>query len=189
LFAQAGQVTRECVVGDGIFFGAIALLGGLAFKYMKAHPFYRYKTQKFKDQYQHQLHHALSAQYGETKGYWIARALTDYIFDFGRRIYSDYHVEQHAGLAQEEKHHLNKYRIEVPEALCDQLVQRAVELQVPQLRFQNHIKELSDLLIVPVGQLTPGSVNRIAHAEVYIAELTKMRLTQAQMKFFIEKNS
>ena len=71
-------------MGEGFFFGAVAILGGLVMRYMKTHPHYKHKTQKLKDAYQDKLHRILSSTYGDTKAYWVSRALTDYIFDFGQ---------------------------------------------------------------------------------------------------------
>lgn len=176
-------------MGEGFFLGAVAVLGGLVLRYMKTHPHYKHKTQKLKDAYQEKLHQVLISRYGDTKAYWISRALADYIFDFGRRLYVDHHVEKHDSFAQKEKEHLSSYRIETAEALCEQLVQRAVELNVPVLRFQNHIQEMWNLMLIPVGQLTPGAVKRIAGAEVYVNELQAIRLTQAQMHYFLDKSS
>ena len=176
-------------MGEGLLVGAIIILGGLVAGYMKKHPFYQFKTQKFKEQYQHKLHHVLRQKLDENKAYWVSRALADHLFDFGRRLYVDHHVEQHQKFIPSEKIHLQDYRLETPENLCEQLVLRAVELQIPLLRFQNHLKELWDLQLVPVGQLTPGSVKRIAGAQTYIAELEQMRLTQVQIAHFLDKNS
>ena len=175
-------------MGEGLFFGAVAVLGGLVLRYMKTHPHYKHKTQKLKDVYQEKLHHALSPGYGDTKAYWVSRALSDYIFDFGRRLYVDHHVEKHDSFAQIEKEHLSSYRIETPEVLCEQLVQRAVELNIPVLRFQNHIQEMWNLMLIPVGQLTPGSVQQIAGADAYVNELRAIRLNQAQIHYFLEKS-
>ena len=44
-------------------------------------------------------------------------------------------------------------------------------------------------MLIPVGQLTPGSVKRIAGADAYINELQAIKLTQAQMHYFLEKSS
>jgi len=57
------------------------------------------------------------------------------------------------------------------------------------LRFQNHAKELSGLYLIPVGQLMPSVVKRIAGGDPYVTELEQMRLTQAQMAIFLAKNS
>jgi hypothetical protein len=176
-------------MGEGLLVGAIIILGGLVAGYTKKHPFYQFKTQKFKEQYQHKLHHVLRHKLDENKSYWVSRALADHLFDFGRRLYVDHHVEQHQKFIPSEKIHLQDYRLETPENLCEQLVLRAVELQIPLLRFQNHLKELWDLQLVPVGQLTPASVKRIAGAQTYIAELEQMRLTQVQIQYFMDKNS
>ncbi len=176
-------------MGEGLLVGAIIILGGLVAGYMKKHPFYQFKTQKFKEQYQHKLHHVLRQKLDENKAYWVSRALADHLFDFGRRLYVDHHVEQHQKFIPSEKIHLQDYRLETPENLCEQLVLRAVELQIPLLRFQNHLKELWDLQLVPVGQLTHASVKRIAGAQTYIAELEQMRLTQVQIQYFMDKNS
>jgi len=176
-------------MGEGLLVGAIIILGGLVAGYMKKHPFYQFKTQKFKEQYQQKLYHVLRQKLDENKAYWVSRALADHLFDFGRRLYVDHHVEQHQKFIPSEKIHLQDYRLETPENLCEQLVLRAVELQIPLLRFQNHLKELWDLQLVPVGQLTPASVKRIAGAQTYIAELEQMRLTQVQIQYFMDKNS
>ena len=180
---------QRCVMGEGFFFGAVAVLGGLVLRYMKTHPHYKHKSQKLKDAYQEKLHQVLSVSYGDTKAYWVSRALADYIFDFGRRLYVDHHVEKHEGYAQKEKEHLSSYRIETPEVLCEQLVQRAVELNIPVLRFQNHVQEMWNLMLIPVGQLTPASVKRIPGADAYVSELQGIRLTQAQMHYFLEKSN
>ena len=176
-------------MSEGILLGVIVVLGGLVAGYMKKHPFYKYKTQKYKDQYQQRLHAALLIKHSENKAYWISRALTDYLFDFDRRLYQDHHIEQHLSYLTNEKHYLHEYRLETPENLCEQLVLRAVELQIPVLRFQNHAKELSGLYLISVGQLTPASIKSIAGADAYLAELEQMRLTPAQMQLFLSKNS
>ena len=176
-------------MGEGILIGAIVIIGGLVARYMKTHPFYQFKTQKFKEQYQTKLQAVLKQKLDQNKAYWISRALADYLFDFGRRLYVDHHVEQHEKFVPSEKIHLQDYRLETPENLCEQLVLRAVELQIPILRFQNHMKELWNLQLIPVGQLTPAAVKRIAGAQTYIAELEQMRLTQVQIAHFIDKYS
>jgi len=176
-------------VGEGILLGAIVIIGGLVARYMQTHPFYKFKTQKYKEQYQIKLHDVLRHKFDENQAYWISRALADHLFDFGRRLYVDHHIETHEKFIPGEKMYLQEYRLETPENLCEQLVLRAVELKIPILRFQNHAKELSGLYLIPVGQLMPSVVKRIAGGDPYVTELEQMRLTQAQMAIFLAKNS
>jgi mannose/fructose/N-acetylgalactosamine-specific phosphotransferase system component IID len=45
---------------EGILIGGLVILGGLVASYMKTHPFYSHKTQKYKENYQRKLQDILS---------------------------------------------------------------------------------------------------------------------------------
>ena len=70
---------------EGILIGGLVVLGGLVASYMKKHPFYSHKTQKYKERYQDKLSDALSQSYSAVDAYWLSRAIADNIFDFGTR--------------------------------------------------------------------------------------------------------
>lgn len=40
---------------EGILIGGLVVIAGLVASYMKTHPFYRHKTQKYKERYQQKL--------------------------------------------------------------------------------------------------------------------------------------
>jgi len=80
---------------EGILIGGLVVLGGLVASYMKTHPFYSHKTQKYKERYQNKLQDVLLSDYDATDAYWLSRAIADNIFDFGTRTYHDYHVERY----------------------------------------------------------------------------------------------
>ena len=172
---------------EGLVIGSVLLLGGLVVRYMQKHPFYRYKTQKHKERYQSKLHDALEHRSNSTEAYWLSRAIADFIFDFGQRTYHDYHVEQYEKRAQSEIPHLYHLRIEEPNILCQQLVERAVELKVPTLLFGLHMRSLWGGYLVPVGRLAPKSIERIPGSAGYYAELSNLPASKDDMQRFMEK--
>lgn len=172
---------------EGLVIGSVLLLGGLVVRYMQTHPFYRYKTQKHKERYQSKLHDALEHRSDSTGAYWLSRAVADFIFDFGQRTYHDYHVEQFEKRAQSEIPHLYHLRIEEANTLCQHLVERAVELKVPASHFGLHMRSLWGSYLVPVGRLTPKSIERIPGSAVYYAELSNLPSSKEDMQRFMEK--
>ena len=48
---------------EGILIGGLVVLGGLVASYMKTHPFYTHKTQKYKERYQNKLQKQLAEHY------------------------------------------------------------------------------------------------------------------------------
>jgi hypothetical protein len=172
---------------EGLVIGSLLVLGGLVVRYMQKHPFYRYKTQKHKERYQSKLHDALEQRGDKAGAYWLSRATADFIFDFGQRTYHDYHVEQHEKRAKQEIPNLYHLGIEEPNTLCQQLVERAVELKVPASLFGLHMSSLWKGYLVPVGRLTPKGVERTPGAAAYYAELTNLPASKDDMQRFMEK--
>jgi hypothetical protein len=172
---------------EGLIIGSVLLLGGLVVRYMQTHPFYRYKTQKHKDRYQSKLHDALEERADKNAAYWLSRAIADFIFDFGQRTYHDYHVEQFEKRAKSEIAHLYHLRIEEPNTLCQELVERAVELKVPASHFGLHMRSLWGSYLVPVGRLTPKGVERIPGSAAYYAELVNLPASKEDMERFMQK--
>jgi hypothetical protein len=174
---------------EGLVIGSLLVLGGLVVRYMQTHPFYRYKTQKHKERYQSKLHDALEQRSDTTGAYWLSRAIADFIFDFGQRTYHDYHVEQYEKRAQSEIPHIYHLHIEEPNALCQQLVERAVEMKVPATVFGMHMRVLWRDYLVPVGRLAPKSIERVPGSAVYCAELSNLPASKEDMQRFMEKTT
>ena len=172
---------------EGLLIGSLLVLGGLVVRYMQKHPFYRYKTQKYKERYQSKLHDALEHRGDNTGAYWFSRAIADFIFDFGQRTYHDYHVEQYEKRAESEIPHLYHLRIEEPGTLCQHLVERAVEMKVPATVFGMHMRVLWRGYLVPVGRITPKSVESIPGSAAYYAELVNLPASKEDMQRFMEK--
>ena len=176
-------------MGETILIGGTLLLAGMVASLIKSHPFYKYKSQKFKDNYQAKLEHVLLDKYSKGEAYWISRALTDYIYDFGKRLYEDYHVERHLKHAIEEKVALQQYHLESPQVLCEELVIRAVELKIPHMLFFKHMKELWGHYLIPMGKLTPASINYLPGASLYYLELTKLPISTKEMTAFLDMHT
>lgn len=173
-------------MGETLLIGGGLLLGGIVSGLLKSHPFYKHKSQKFKDAYHAKLWHNLQIEYSENEAYWLSRALTDYIYDFSRRLYEDVHIERYMSHAIKEKNNLYKQNIESPNVLCEELVLRAVELKVPPMLFFTHMKELHGNYLVPMGKLTPDSIERMPGANAYYLELTKLPLSTKQMTQYLD---
>ena len=173
-------------MGEVLLIGGALLLGGLVSGLVKSHPFYKHQSQKFKDAYQAKLWHNLQSEYNKNEAYWISRALTDYIYDFNKRLYEDVHIERCMSHAIKEKNNLYKQHIESPNVLCEKLVLRAVELKVPPVLFFTHMKELHGNCLVPMGKLTPASIQSLPGASVYYLELTKLPLSTKQMTRYLD---
>lgn len=173
-------------MGETLLIGGALLLGGMIARFVKTHPFYRHKSQKFKDAYQAKLWDILHHKYSENEAYWISRALTDYIYDFSKRLYEDVHIERFIGHAIEERKNLYKYKIESPQVLCEELVLRAIELNVPATLFFSHMKELWGDYLIPMGKLTPNSIQSMAGSNSYYLELTKLPVSTKQMTHFLD---
>jgi hypothetical protein len=84
------------------------------------------------------------------------------------------------------KNDLYKLQIESPNILCEELVIRAVELRVPPMLFFTHLKELHENYLVPMGKLTPASIEDLPGASVYYLELTKLPLSTKQMTRYLD---
>jgi len=173
-------------MGEVLLIGGALLLGGLVSGLVKSHPFYKHQSQKFKDAYQAELWRNLQREYDKNEAYWISRALTDYIYDFNKRLYEDVHIERYMSHAIKEKNNLYKKRIESPNSLCEKLVLRAVELKVPPILFFTHMKELHRDYLVPMGKLTPASIQSLPGGGVYYIELTKLPLSTKQMTHYLD---
>ena len=88
--------------------------------------------------------------------------------------------------ALNEKNNLFKQHIESPNILCEKLVLRAVELKVPPVLFFTHMKELHGNCLVPMGKLTPASIQSLPGASVYYLELTKLPLSTKEMTHYLD---
>lgn len=173
-------------MGETLLIGGALFIGGMISGLVKSHPFYKHKSQKFKDAYQAKLWQSIQGQYSENEAYWISRAITDYIYDFNKRLYEDVHIERYMSHALKEKNNLYKLQIESPNVLCEELVIRAAELRVPPMLFFIHMKELHEMYLVPMGKLTPSSVESLPGASVYYLELTKLPLSTKQMTRYLD---
>jgi hypothetical protein len=173
-------------MGEVLLISGALIFGGMISSLVKGHPFYRHKSQKFKELYQEKLWHSLQDQYSKNEAYWISRAITDYIYDFNKRLYEDVHIERYMSHAIKEKNNLYKLQIESPNSLCEELVIRAVELRVPPMLFFTHMKELHENYLVPMGKLAPASIGSLPGASVYYLELTKLPLSTKQMSRYLD---
>jgi hypothetical protein len=70
--------------------------------------------------------------------------------------------------------------------LCEELVLRASELKVPATLFFSHMKELWGDYLIPMGKLTPNSIQSMAGANSYYLELTKLPVSTKQMTHFLD---
>ena len=95
-------------MGEALYFGIFIALGGYIARLAKTHPFYKYKTNKLKNKYFSHLYPFMAEKYDETEAYWLTRAITDYVFDFDRRLYRDHLVEKFRGHVDVEKENLYK---------------------------------------------------------------------------------
>jgi len=173
------------MIGEGLMIGAAVLLGGITVRYIQKHPFYKHSSQKFKDAYQAKLQHALQDQFSANEAYWVARALTDHLFDFGKRTYEDHQVELRKAKALEVLPSLYQYRLEVPMALCQQLVSRAVELKIHNLLFFSHMRALWQYYLIPAGKLTPN-LSKIANSSEYDIQLKQVPTSMSDIARFLE---
>ena len=172
---------------EGILIGGLVVLGGLVASYMKKHPFYSHKTQKYKERYQDKLSDALSQSYSAVDAYWLSRAIADNIFYFGTRTYQDYNVERYEKKALSERPHIYELHIENPSTLCTQLTERAIELKLPISAYSIHMRYLWQEYLVPVGRLAPVSVERLPGASLYADELKNLPTSQEDMQTFMRK--
>ena len=79
---------------------------------------------------------------------------------------------------------LYKYHVEPANKLCEELVKRAVELNVPSQLFKFHMTELWQHLIIPAGRLTPKSI--INYSDKYYQELISIPATQIEVFRFMD---
>jgi len=175
-------------MGEAFLVGSV-VIGGLVARYMKAHPFYKHKTQKYKERYQHKLSNVLTQKYSQVDSYWLSRAIADHIFDFGQRTYHDYHVERYEKKAKSERPHLYELHIERPALLCEQLTERAIDLKVPVMTFSKHMRKLFNENLVPVGRLSPKTIERIPNSSLYVTELQSLSVSQDEMTLFMHHTS
>lgn len=172
---------------EGVLIGGLVVIAGLVASYMKRHPFYSYKTQKYKERFQHKLQDALAGTYDANDSYWLSRAIADNIFDFGTRTYRDFHVERYEKKAKSERPHLYKMHVEEPRILCEHLTERAIELKVPVSAFSMHMRYLWQEYLVPVGRLTPASLDHLPGSSLYAAELKNLPVSKEDVQIFIHK--
>ena len=171
-------------MGEALFLVLFIAIGGYIARLAKSHPEHKYKTNKLKQKYFARLYPSIVEKYDEKEGYWISKAISDYVFDFNQRLYTDYHVERYIGHIKTEKENLYKYHVEPAHKLCEDLVKRAVELNIPLLLFSFHMTELWQHNIVPVGRLTPKSIANFS--EKYYQELIGIPTTQAAIIIFLD---
>ena len=171
-------------MGEALYLVFFIAIGGYIARLAKSHPEHKYKTNKLKQKYFARLYPSIVEKYDEKEGYWISKAISDYLFDFNQRLYTDYHVERYIGHIKTEKNNLYKYHVEPAHKLCEDLVKRAVELNIPSLLFSFHMTELWQHNIVPVGRLTPKSIANFS--EKYYQELIGIPTTQAAIIIFLD---
>ena len=173
---------------EAMILGVVTALGALAANYAKTHPFYKYKTQKLKEQYLAKAMNAFHRQPNKHQHeiYFYSMAVTDFVFDFNKRLHHDYHVERLMSQVHAEKNMLYKYQIEFPNVLCEQIIRRAVEVKAPISLFTHHMRDLWMIYLVPVGKLTPNTLNKIPGAESYIAALLNLPTTKEQINKYLE---
>lgn len=174
------------MIGEGLMIGTAVLLSAAIMSYVQKHPFYKHSSQKFKEHYQQKLDSALQGQYSAKEAYWIARAVTDHLFDFGKRTYEDHQVELRKTKVPEVLPFLYEYKIEVPITLCQQLVVRATELKFHNLLFFSHMRTLWDYYLIPAGKLTPN-LSKIANSAEYDNQLKQIPTSAVQISIFLEK--
>ena len=171
-------------MGEALYLVFFIAIGGYIARLAKSHPEHKYKTNKLKQKYFARLYPSIVEKYDEKEGYWISKAISDYVFDFNQRLYTDYHVERYIGHIKTEKNNLYKYHVEPAHKLCEDLVKRAVELNIPSLLFSFHMTELWQHNIVPVGRLTPKSIAN--YSEKYYQELIGIPTTQIAIIRFLD---
>jgi len=171
-------------MGEALYLVFVVAIGGYIARLAKSHPEHKYKTNKLKQKYFTHLYPHMVEKYAENEGYWISKAISDYVFDFNRRLYTDHHVERYKGHIKIEKENLYKYHVEPAHKLCEDLVKRAVELNIPLLLFSFHMTELWQHNIVPVGRLTPKPIAN--YSEKYFQELIGIPTTQATIIKFLD---
>lgn len=170
-------------MGEALYVVFFVAIGGYFARLAKSHPEYKYKTNKLKQNYFAHLYPHMVEKYAKNEGYWLTKAISDYVLDFNRILYADYHVEKSIGHVKIEKENLYKYHVESANKLCEDLAIRAVELNVPTQLFKLHMTELWQHKIVPVGRLTPKSI--VNYSEKYYQELINIPTTQVQINRFM----
>jgi hypothetical protein len=173
-------------VGETLYLVIFVAIGGYVARLAKLHPEYKYKTNKLKQKYFARLYPLIVEKYDEREGYWLSKAISDYLFDFDRRLYQDYYVEKYKGHVHAEKVNLCKYHIEPANKLCEELVKRAVELKIPTQMFTLHMRELWRHNIVPVGRLTPKTILGIQGSDKYYQELLDIPISQEEVFIFMD---
>lgn len=173
-------------MGESIYIVFFVAIGGYFARLAKSHPLYKYKTNKLKDKYFSHVYPSMAEKYDGTEAYWLSKAITDYIFDFDRRLYVDHHVEKYRGHVEKEKKNLYKYHVEPANQLCEELVKRAVELKVPSQLFLFHMRELWKNNIIPVGRLTPKTILSIKGSAQYYQELLNIPASNDEVFKFLE---
>lgn len=173
------------MIGEGLMIGTAVLVSGLILRYVQKHPFYKHSTQKFKESYQSKLQHALQGEFSANEAYWVSRAVTDHLFDFGKRTYEDHQVELRKAKVAEVLPFLYQQKIEAPMVLCQQLVMRAVELKVHNLLFFSHMRSLWSYYLIPAGKLTPN-LAKIANSGEYEVQLKQVPTSTTDIQLFLQ---
>lgn len=173
-------------MGETLYLVIFVAIGGYVARLAKLHPEYKYKTNKLKQKYFARLYPLIVEKYDEREGYWLSKAISDYLFDFDRRLYQDYYVEKYKSHVHAEKVNLCKYHIEPANKLCEELVKRAVELKIPTQMFTLHMRELWRHNIVPVGRLTPKTILGIQGSDKYYQELLDIPISQEEVFIFMD---
>lgn len=169
--------------------GVLAMFGVLIRQYSKTHPIYKYKkTQKLKEIYVAKAIEALRNKgvHEEKNLYWLAKGIADDIFDFYAFRYLNPQVERYKREIELQKIVLHQYKVESPFALCEQLVKRAMDLEVSITRFSSHMRELWVLCLIPVGRLTPDSIGKISGSEEYVAALKAIEITDEEIENYLK---
>lgn len=169
--------------------GVFVVIGIMLRHYSKNHPIYKFKkTQKLKECYVAKVVDALrnKGAHEEKTLYWLAKGIADDIFDFYEFRYINPHIARYKKEIELQKIVLHQYRVESPIALCEQLVKRAIDLEISITRFTSHMRELWLLYLIPVGRLTPESIFKIPGAEEYGAALKAIEITDDQLEEYLK---
>ena len=147
---------RLIIVGETIYIVFFVAIGGYFARLAKSHPLYKHKTNKLKEKYFSHLYPNMA------------------------------HVEKYRTHVESEKANLYQYHVEPANKLCEELVKRAVELNVPTQLFMVHMRELWKHDIVPVGRLTPKTILSIQGSDKYYQELINIPTSKAEVFKFME---
>ncbi len=176
-------------MGEGILIGSVLVISGLVLALIKKRRGSTLPSDLEKHRYQIKLEDQLRHRYAANEAHWISKNLSDFIFNFGLNLHNDALIAQYHDHAQLEKEHLHRLRILTPNLLCEQLVMRAIDLQINPTRFERHMRSLWELLLIPIGKLTPRNLGERAGAGTYYGILSAMSILGIEQERFLSSLS